>query len=256
MPKEENAVMKFRQFAFASLIGFSAIPTAEAVTISKPKAVVELFTSQGCSSCPPADKVVGKFASETDVLAISLHVDYWNYLGWKDSFSSKDNTKRQYGYATTFSEQQVYTPQAVINGQTHVVGSKEASIRNTAADMDNTGKGLSVPIDVKVEGKRLVVSVEQGISITGDATLYILSMSREEAVKIERGENAGKTIKYHNVLKDIQPVGMLKADGLSMDFPISELKQNGYDCHAILLQTNDGRGNPARILGAVFIEDL
>ena len=90
--------------------------------VKKPAGVVELFTSQGCSSCPPADEIFGELARKGDVIALAYHVDYWDYLGWQDTLATQDNTARQYDYAKTFGARSVYTPQAVINGRTHVNG--------------------------------------------------------------------------------------------------------------------------------------
>ncbi|MEL7429214.1 MAG: DUF1223 domain-containing protein [Pseudomonadota bacterium] len=239
--------------ATSILLGAPAF--AEAAKITTPKAVLELFTSQGCSSCPPADRLVEKFAQKGEILAISTHVDYWDYLGWKDSFATSANTQRQYAYARSLRESQVYTPQAVINGRAHVIGSKEEKIKQTVDRLSAASQGLIVPINITVDENRLNINVENHAAAS-DATLYIFSLSQMETVGIEKGENAGRKIVYHNVLKEIQPVGMLKAGGLSMDFPISELKKNGADCYAIVLQQNDADGNPSAIIGAVFVEDL
>lgn len=240
--------------ALVSVIGvFGSI--AEAATIKKPKAVLELFTSQGCSSCPPADKLLGKFAAGDDVLAISWHVDYWDYLGWKDSFASPENTQRQYRYAQTLNETQVYTPQAIINGRAHVVGSRERLIRETIAGLSAENKGLTVPIDVSIDESRINLQIAENPAAK-DATVYILSMRRDTTVEIARGENSGKSYTYYNVMQAMRPVGMITAEGLSMEYPLAELKREGYDCHAIIVQRSDNEGNPSAILGAVFLEDL
>ena len=240
-------------FAFLTLA--LVVPTVEAATIKKPKAVVELFTSQGCSSCPPADRLLGEFSESGDVLAIGWHVDYWDYLGWKDSFASRQNTERQYKYAVTLKETQVYTPQAIINGRVHVVGSKKNRIVSAIDKLEAGQQGLTVPIEVSVDDQRVSFSVS-GSSESQDAMVYILSMKRDETVAIDRGENGGKTLTYHNVMKEIRPVGMVKAEGLSMEYPLSELTRDEFDCHAIIVQRNDKAGNPSAILGAVLLEDL
>ena len=228
---------------------------ASAASIKTPKAVVEIFTSQGCHSCPPADKIVKKFSLSGDVLAISVHVDYWDYLGWKDVFAAKENTHRQYGYAKSMGESQVYTPQAVINGRDHVVGSRENAIKQIIENHASANTGLMIPINASVSDNSVGISID-GDQDINDATLYVVSMKKFESVEIERGENTGKTIEYHNIMTGMQPIGMIKPNGLNIEYPIADLKRNGHDRHAFILQSMDKNGNPGPILGAVYIEDL
>ncbi len=228
---------------------------ATAANVKTPKAVVEVFTSQGCHSCPPADKIVEKFSQEGDVLAISVHVDYWDYLGWKDIFASKENTLRQYGYARSMGESQVYTPQAVINGRDHVVGSRENAIMKTISKHNSLNQGLTVPINASVNENSIGISIDADARV-GDATLYVISMKKSQAVDIKRGENTGKTIKYHNIMSAMQPIGMIKPNGLNIEYPIADLKRQGHDRYAFILQSMDKGGNPGPILGAVYIEDF
>lgn len=239
--------------AFCACLLFTG--EALAAKITKPVAVIELFTSQGCYSCPPADELVGEFSRDDTVLAISRHVTYWDYLGWKDSFGMKANTERQYAYARMLRERQVYTPQAVINGQAHAVGSRKDKILEVVEKVSAGKNGLVVPVDVTVGSDSVNIQVAN-MAEAEDATLYIMSMKSSQTVEIPKGENAGKTLTYYNVLHDVQALGMVKASGLNVQFPISELKQNGYDCYALVLQTKDKNGNPAAIIGAAFIEDL
>jgi len=223
--------------------------------IYKPKAVVELFTSQGCHSCPPADKIIGKFSKGKEVLGLSWHVDYWDYLGWKDTFASRSNTERQYSYARALRERQVYTPQAVINGRTHEVGSRENRLVGTINSFTNTNKGMNVPIDANLDGESLSINIESATD-AANSTLYIIYFDSQEEVKIDRGENTGKTITYHNIVKKIQPLGMVKSSGLTMDFPVSEIKREGTDSAALILQKLDGHGEPSAIVGALVLADL
>ena len=229
--------------------------SANAIEITTPKAVVELFTSQGCHSCPPADKVIGEFTQTNEILGIGIHVDYWDYLGWKDQFASKSNTQRQYDYAKSLQERQVYTPQAVINGQTHEVGSRKSRIEGLINQLQKSGNGLTVAMNVSISGDTLNIAVPNEADAR-DATLYLFSMSSKESVEIANGENGGKTLQYHHILRSIQPIGMVKANGLSINFPISELKKDGNDCYALILQKMDPRGNPSRILSAVYMSNI
>lgn len=120
-----------------------------------PKGVVELFTAQGCSSCPPADAAFRKLVNQGDVIALAYHVDYWNYLGWADTLSSKENTERQYGYAKTMGRSNVYTPQAIVNGRGHLAGADLNGINSQIDTYSSEGNGLTVPISAAMRGDEL-----------------------------------------------------------------------------------------------------
>ena len=233
----------------------AGIAQVGAVEISKPSGVVELFTSQGCYSCPPADKIIGKMAKKKDILALGWHVDYWDYLGWKDTFASRSNTERQYRYARSLQERQVYTPQAVINGRAHAVGSDESKIRNAISTFDSVGQGLTASIDVSVKDDNLMIDIAS-TKASRRKTLWLVYYNNAEKVDVERGENRGKLITYHNVVQDIQMLGMVKNNGLNVELPISEMKRQGYDSCAVILQSMDRQGNPGPIVGASIITDL
>ena len=244
-----------RQLIALSVSMMTLTGVSQAAEITYPKGVVELFTSQGCSSCPAADKVMGKFAKEDDILGLSWHVDYWDYLGWKDIFASRSNTERQYAYAHALGERQVYTPQAIINGRTHEVGSKEGRVRSLIKSFKDTNDGLTVPVNVRVEAENVKVEVEKG-SPSKNVTLWMIFFDEANNVEILRGENTGRTINYHNVVKGIQAVGMVSADGLKIEYPLAEMRKHGFDGCALILQASDGKGNPGPILGATVISDI
>ncbi len=238
----------------ASTLSFGVLGS-KAAEISQPSGVVELFTSQGCYSCPPADKLIGDFSKTGDVLALSWHVNYWDYLGWKDIFASKSNTERQYRYAKSLEQRQVYTPQAIINGRAHVVGSNKSDITNTLSGFEASQRGMIVPVDATMTDESLKIAVAS-TSVSTDATLYMVFFNKEHEVNIKRGENGGKTLKYYNVVHDIQTLGMVKSDGLEMEYPVAEMKRRGFDGCALILQKNDAAGNPAAIIGATIISEL
>ena len=236
----------------ASSLGVLSVPSAEAGQL---KAVVEMFTSQGCSSCPPADKILGKYADRKDVLALSWHVDYWNYLGWNDTFSKAEFTERQYRYAASFRRRGVYTPQAVVNGRDHVVGSHGGKIENLINTYDNGGKGLTVPVNVTHSGNE--VRVTSGDAPThGETTLWIVYFDKKRPVKILRGENRGETIEYHNIVRSVSLLGMAKGGKLDVTLPMKELKRQGHESCALILQRTLGNGLPGPIVGATVIDDL
>jgi hypothetical protein len=215
------------------------------------RGVVELFTSQGCSSCPPADRLLAEYADRKDILSLSFNVDYWDYLGWKDTLASPENTQRQRNYAAARGDGQVYTPQAVIDGRVHVTGSNRDAI--DAAIAANAGN-LSVPIELSMSGDAVTVNIGAApASKTPHATLWLVMYDRSVSVPVERGENTGKTITYTNVVRKLRPVAMWKGVPMSVDLPKSELAQAKAGRCAVLLQTEAAGGLPGAILGAATI---
>jgi hypothetical protein len=158
--------------------------------------VVELFTSQGCASCPPADAILGKLSADSRVIALSLHVDYWDYLGWKDKFASPQFTARQKAYAHHAREKMVYTPQVVVQGQTRMIGNKGAEIE--AAIRAQMGKQPDSGLQVQRQGETVVIRANPMAG--GPMRVQLVRYSPAESVAITRGENSGKTITYHNVV--------------------------------------------------------
>ncbi len=239
--------------AFAFLVATLGTQGTSYASDNQPIAVVEMFTSQGCSSCPPADEIVAAYAQKNHVLALSMHVDYWNYLGWKDTFSKPEFTKRQQKYAVSFARRGVYTPQAVVNGRNHVVGSYGSEITDLVDRYKASNRGLNVPINASVSNGTINISTN---AQAGDATLYIVYFDKKRNVKIRRGENAGKTITYHNVVRDISTLGMMKLGKLDITMPIAELKSHGVEAYAIILQKTTKHGTPGAIIGATVIDNL
>jgi len=237
---------------FALLIAVSILPlaAAQAQDTSAPKGVVELFTSQGCNSCPPADAVLGALVSRGDLLALSYHVDYWNYLGWADTLASKQNTGRQYGYAATMSRSNVYTPQAVLNGRTDVNGADRNAIETGLKTLESAGQGLAVPVQASVKGKEMDISVGAG---KGSGDVVIAYFKRKQTVPITRGENSGKTITYLNSVTEVETVGMWKGEALQLKLPVSVMDMRDYDGCAVLLQQTGPNGEPGPILGAAGV---
>ena len=213
--------------------------------------VVELFTSQGCSSCPPADAVLAGLIEEGGVIALSYHVDYWNYLGWNDTLSDPAHTARQKGYASTWKRRSVYTPQAVVNGRKHVNGADGAAIRQLVSGMAAGGKGLSVDVALAMTGDGITVDVGAG---TGKADIVAVYFDETNTVAIERGENTGKTITYRHSVRSVETIGMWSGDAVTLTLPRSVLKAHeGRGC-AILLQSVADDGAPSAIIGAAMME--
>ncbi|MEM7753766.1 MAG: DUF1223 domain-containing protein [Pseudomonadota bacterium] len=172
--------------------------------------VVELFTSQGCSSCPPADRLLGELAKEDDIIALGFHVDYWDYLGWKDEFASPEHTKRQRAYGRAFGERSIYTPQMVIAGKEHVVGSRGMKVAKT---IDKHAEH-AMPINVRLSRSGGTVTVQASTKQqVPNVVVQLATFVPEETVQIRRGENRGKTLTYHNVVRKIAPIGTWDGQG-------------------------------------------
>ena len=228
------------------LMGFAGQPAAS----QAPKVVVELFTSQGCSSCPPADQLIGELAGRPDVIALSLPVDYWDYLGWKDTLAQSAFTARQKAYARARSDRQVYTPQMIVNGIQPCVGSDRArierSIRTATAGL------ASLPVTVAAVERDGVVTVtvsEAAQSVTPQkAEVWLLPVLRSHMVSINRGENRGRAVTYANVVRAMNRISEWNGGAAQYRIPAS-LARRDADGYVVLLQTSDA-DRPGAILGA------
>lgn len=167
--------------------------------------VVELYTSQGCSSCPPADELMHDLARRSDVIALALHVDYWDYIGWADSFADPSHTTRQQNYARVAGARSIYTPQMVIAGQDHVIGTKPMDL--AAAIQTHAGRPTGTQISLSRSGNRLQITGNSGGAFSHDAIVQVIRYSPQETVDIRRGENAGRQLTYANIVTDWDTVG-------------------------------------------------
>lgn len=214
------------------ILAASTVMALTAPLAAETRHVVELFTSQGCSSCPPADVALSSLAERPGVLALGFHVDYWDRLGWKDTLGSPAFSDRQRGYAR-LGDGQVYTPQAVVNGANHTVGSNVRAVDRL----------MEAPLPVTVSIEEDTVAVGPG---TGAATLWRVDFTRQAAVSIERGENIGRTVEYVNAVRGLEKLGQW--DGEAQRYPLGNCAASeGADDCAVLLQSGDG---PGIILGA------
>ncbi|PSL21664.1 DUF1223 domain-containing protein [Shimia abyssi] len=159
--------------------------------------VIELYTSQGCSSCPPADAYLHQnLAKRDDVIALALHVDYWDYIGWKDEFADPANTARQKQYANAAGHRTVYTPQMIINGQDHVVGAHPDKVEKLISV--HKDRATPVTLDVKKAGKMVIIQAQT--QTPGAMQVHLVQYTPERHVSIKRGENAGKMLTYGNIV--------------------------------------------------------
>ena len=169
-------------------------------------AVLELFTSEGCSSCPPADDLLAKIQKEAQGKAVYLlayHVDYWNRLGWKDAFSSADFSNRQVQYGRWLNGIQIYTPQVIVNGKAEFVGSDEAALTNAIAGGLAADAGTTLILQAHRDGEKLSVQYQSAGAFKG-SNLMIAVVQKAAQTKVERGENAGYTLSHVQIVREIQ----------------------------------------------------
>ena len=218
---------------------------------AEPKAVVELFTSQGCSSCPEADKLIGELAKDASVIAVSLPIDYWDSLGWKDTLADPKFTARQKAYSKVRGDRQVYTPQVVVNGKLHALGSDRASIEKAISESSGRSGVMSVPVKMSVASGQITVSMPESSAANSVAEVWICSIAREIPVAIGRGENRGRDITYHNVVRNWLKVGDWNGKAATWTVPIENLKNEGVD-GAIVYVQEGSREKPGAMLGATY----
>ncbi len=205
--------------------------------------VVELFTSQGCSSCPPADELLAELADREDVLPLALHVDYWDYIGWRDVHADPAFTKRQKAYAHAAGAHSVYTPQMVVDGQMHIVGYKPMKL--AMALRERMAGSPVAKIATRRDGNRVEVVVEPTGRSAADCVVSLVRYTPSSTTKIERGENAGRTITYRNIVTAISPLG--NWDGTSRFTRSVPVSAGGN--YAVLVQHK----NAGPILGAARV---
>ncbi len=217
----------------------------------KPPIVVELFTSQGCSSCPPADELLGELTQNPDIITLSLNVDYWDYLGWRDTLGSPRHTKRQQAYAANLGSRQIYTPQMMINGHLDVVGSRRKKVFETLEKASTPGP--RIPMTIAESDREIIITVAEGPmpDQVKKATVWVFVTSPKVLVPVERGENRGKNITYHNVVRQMIPAGMWEGKALRITLPKDGLGLEGErDCIALLQ-----KGTVGKVIGAVRVSD-
>ncbi len=218
-----------------------------------PRAVVELFTSQGCSSCPAADKLLGELAKDPNLIALSLPIDYWDYLGWKDTLADARFTARQKAYSRARGDRDVYTPQVIVNGSAHAIGSDRAKIEGAIDATKKTEGVMSVPVSMSVSGKQISVSVAASNKAAGArrGEVWICSVSKAVPISIGRGENRGREITYHNVVRNLLKVGDWNGNAGNWTVPLENISRDGVDAAVVYVQ-DGSRENPGPMLGAAF----
>lgn len=202
--------------------------------------VVELFTSQGCSSCPKADAILAELADRPDVLALSYHVDYWNYIGWTDPFSTALNTERQRAYGRVLKGRYVYTPQMVVNGGTDVVGSDRARLDAVLASARGATEGAAdrIALDLQARDGGYHLALD-GPARAAPLGLWLVGWDEKHETEILRGENRGKHLVNRHVVRSLSPLGNWQGGRMEMQIDATALMGDGGV--AVLLQ-EDGVG--------------
>jgi len=232
-----------RRHFLAALAGAAVLPRLATAATHQP-VVVELFTSQGCWSCPPADALLGELAGRADIIALAYHVDYWDYIGWKDVFGSPLCTQRQQAYAAFMGKKMVYTPQMVIGGRFDAVGSNRKKVEAAIVEARAAGLTLAVtPLDAATQRVRVA-----GPAPAGGATVLAVHFLPQAETVVSRGENAGKTLIEYNIVRDLQPLG--RFTGGEVTYQIVEDNPAGEQRACAILVQDDATG---AILGAALM---
>jgi hypothetical protein len=212
------------------------------------KYVIELFTSQGCAYCPRADQWLAAIARAPDVVAVSFPVDYWDYIGWRDTLASPAFTARQKAYAAAHGEANVYTPQVIVNGLAGAAGGDRAEIEQAIKTATGVDGALTVPMRLSETGGHFTVEVAGGSG--GPADVFALRVARASTVQILRGENAGRSVTYTNVVRAINKLGDWIGQTATFDMPGAAGDGEGF----IVLVQKGTPERPGAILAAAKTE--
>jgi hypothetical protein len=232
----------------AAVVGVVMLGTTGAAIKAEPLAIIELFTSQGCSSCPAADKLLSELKNDPNLITLSLPIDYWDYLGWKDTLAIPGHTSRQKAYSRMRGDREVYTPQVVINGVAQALGSSREDIEKAVAHSRETAQPLSVAVELAQADNRVTVTLP---SKPGNepGEVWLCPVSGTVPVGIGRGENRGRTITYINVVRRWIKLGAWTGKSESFSVPVDAIKSSGVDSVAVILQ-GGSVDKPGKVLGA------
>lgn len=209
--------------------------------------LIELFTSQGCSSCPAADALMLRLASEPGVLPLTFATEIWDYLGWKDTLAKPAFTRRHKAYAAGVANKRVYTPQAIVNGRAHCVGSDLSALTRLQRSPGNSAELASVTLMKAGAGWKASISRAGAIP----ARIILMPVSLRQSVEIRRGENMGRTITYANVVRDLVDLGAAPAGNATVAITPAMLSPVEADAFALVLQAGSLE-TPGEVLGAAF----
>ena len=216
--------------------------------------VVELYTSQGCSSCPPADALLAKLAQQPGVLAMSFPVTYWDMLGWKDTLATDANTERQKAYAHVMGHGAVYTPQMIVDGVSDVVGSREGEVESTIAahareNATDNADNVAVTLSETPQTLHIAIGGSNARDAGSVATVWLFHLRGAVKVAIGAGENEGRSVTYRNVVGDLRAVGQWNGEPVSIDLPRSAMEGLPHDAIAVVVQ----HGSYGHVAGAAML---
>ncbi|MEX3314948.1 DUF1223 domain-containing protein [Sulfitobacter sp. PS-8MA] len=225
------------------LTGLSLLAAPLHAELDRP-VVVELFTSQGCSACPEADAMLAELAPRDDIIALALHVDYWDYIGWKDPFGDPAHAERQRAYAAVGGRRSVFTPELIVQGQTDIMGAKPMKLMEAIEQHAQTAP--TVALEIARTGAALQIRAEPLGADVGPATVHLLRYSPEEQTKVTRGENAGRMMTHANIVHGWTVLGSW--DGAT---PLAlQAEAPGEAPVVVLIQEQEAGGGPGPILAA------
>ena len=224
-----------------------AAGVSHAGDVAKPPVVVELFTSQGCDTCPPADSILDQLADRKDVIALSLPVTYWDMLGWKDTLATDANTRRQKSYAAAMGHGGVYTPQMIVDGTTDMVGNKMPAVEAAIAARESSPDSVHVTLHATPGEIHIAIGPAPA---SGDATVWLFHVMSKATVKVGAGENTGRTLTYRNIVRDVKSVGLWKGQPVAINLPRGDAPLPPHDSIAVVVQQGGGYGH---IIGAAML---
>ena len=231
-------------------LGFSAQRVAQAADpLSNAPVVVELFTSQGCSSCPPTDRLLGELSRRTDVIALSVHVDYWDYIGWKDPFATAATTARQHSYAQALKQRYVYTPEMVFNGAAHDPGTNPARVERMLQQAAEKAGPRANPVLSALSGGRGLIELPKTAGVL-PSDIWLLSVDPRHVTAVGRGENRGVTLTNFNVVRAIEKLATWQGEATRLTVEAAKLAPGAGV--VVLVQA----ANHGPILGAARLDRL
>ncbi len=236
-----------------TIVSASLCAQAAATAADAPRAFVELFTSQGCASCPAADALLHSLSRDEGILAVTMPVKLWDFLGWEDTLATDGATKRQMEYSVARGDRDIYTPQMMVNGREDVVGSDRKAILDAVRGEGENA--LPVPIELEVRSGILHVEVGAAKTEFEQANLWIFITDEKVSVPIRGGENRGRKLTYHNVVREMRPIGMWTGKALSLDIPLSDLERRPHAGCYVVAQVETYKG-PGAVLGAAKLDRL
>src|SRR5215469_11027635 len=216
-----------------------------------PAFLIACFVTSSVVAARAADRLVGQLANDPSLIALSIPIDYWDYLGWRDTLANPAHSARQRAYARARGDGQVYTPQIVVNGATDALGSDQGAVERAIVQANHKAGVMSLPVLVSVSNGAVNVDVASADKVQDPAEVWLCPLAKSVAVTIGRGENRGRTITYHNVVRNWVKLGSLSGIYASWSVPISQIKIDGIDAAAVMVQEGT-RERPGIILGAAY----